>query len=356
MGGTVLVTESDYNDRTTWPVRGARTIVSLLTVVIALLTGCSHAVGGLALPEPADPATAGYRRALSSELQADMALSDRIRQVDACALINEAAIKTIGASSYFGPGQHFDECEVHYSPSIGPKHLFEVYIQVGVSDTVSPQTMVDGVPVRIRRGGDACSASVPHQLGGVTYYLMGTEGVETCDELLPFVRATLPLLKSPAPQRNNSKLSINTRLANMDPCAVLSVLSKDRPRLKVTPNMRPYWCEFLLDKDDDTTWQSWVSTQKTLEMLDGARKYNPGEVVPLTGPAVARISSTSRATSTAGSCLLDVYPDTGQTPHVRNLDKTKPERWVDVVEISTRGGCVNALKSAAVFVDLYNAR
>lgn len=325
-------------------------LLSALLLPIMLLSGCGSVIAGAALPQVADDGPSSYRRALSAQEQSHLAVSDRMRELDACGFVNQAAIATLGAPTYFGQGQGFDSCILRFEPSIGPNRIYEVEIDTGLRDTETPPTMIDGVPVRLRPA-DGCMATVPYPVRDFIFWVKGRENSNTCTEAQAFVRAALPMLKT-KPLRSRSQRVLDTPLARLDPCAALSVIGKNRPRLQLESNLRPYYCKFILDSSDEKTAQNIAYTQKTLEMLEWAREEGKVHAV---GAGHLQINRGSKDSPT-GYCSADFYPDLG-SPHTRNFtgdaDIHGPERWVDVVDMSTLAGCAALQRTAEAILEFY---
>ncbi|WP_280310364.1 hypothetical protein [Nocardia abscessus] len=325
-------------------------LLSTLLLSMTLLSACGQDIAGTALPQVADNGPSSYRRVLSAQEQARLAVSDRIRELDACGFVNQAAIATLGVPVYFGQGQDFDSCVLRFKPSIGPNRIYEVAINTGQHDTQTPPTMIDGVPVRLRPA-DGCMATVPYQVQDFVFWVKGRENSNTCAEATAFVRAALPMLKN-KPLRAHSQRVLNTPLSRLDPCAALSVIGKDRPRLRVDTNMRPYFCSFILDSNDETTSHNITYTQKTLDILQWARE--DGKIFEL-GAGQLQINSGTKD-SPAGRCSADLYLNLG-SPHTRNItadvSSRGPEQWVDVVDMSTLAGCAALQRTAAAILEFY---
>ncbi|MEU2042671.1 hypothetical protein [Nocardia niwae] len=287
---------------------------------------------------------------MSAEEQARLAVSDRVRELDACGFVNQAVIATLGAPVYFGQGQDFDSCILRFNPSIGPNGIYEVEINTGQHDNQTAATMIDGVGVRLRPA-DGCVATVPYHVQDFVFWVKGRENSDTCTEATAFVRAALPMLKS-TPLRAHSQRVLDTPLARLDPCAALSVIGKNRPRLRVETNMRPYYCTFTLDGDDETTTEKIAYTQKTLEMLEWARK--DGKVHDVGGGQLQ--INRGYKDSPTGHCSADLYLNMG-SPHIRNftddVSSSGAERWVDVVDMSTMAGCAALQRTAAAVLEFY---
>ncbi|WP_157227806.1 hypothetical protein [Nocardia asiatica] len=317
---------------------------------MTLLTGCVHDITGAALPAIADNGPSSYRRGLSAEDQARLAVSDRVRELDPCGFVNEAAVATLGVPIYFGQGQGFDSCILRFQPSIGPSRIYEVTIDTGLRDTETPPTTIHSVPVRLRPA-DGCMATVPYKPRDFVFWLKGRENSNTCTEAVAFVRAALPMLQS-RPVRARSQRVLDTPLARLDPCAALSIIGKNRPRLVVDTKLRPYFCTFALDSGDTTTAQNIAYTQKTLEMLQAAREDGK---VHILGAGQMHISTGTKDSST-GYCAADLYLNVG-SPHRRNitgdLSRRGPEHWVDVVSMTTLAGCVALRDTATAIMQFY---
>lgn len=306
-----------------------------LALLSAVLTGCG--MSGTAIPMVSDQPLAAYRAQLSPLDQQILAARDQERRLDPCGFVDAPTLATLGRPVYVGPAQDFDVCAIEY-----PRGAFSVDVTVGQWAQLPIRTMdIDGVE-RIGvtpTGSNTCAITVPYRPRPFTYSLTSRNGTNACDSAIAFVRSALPLLKT-TPLRMNSKVSLNTPLTRLDPCAVLSVIAKGRPRLQVNTDVTPYNCDFYLDSDVHSTRQELTENQKPLSLLAADRKF--GRVIDINGAAAAFGEST-----TPGHCELDLFPDTAH-PVPRFNDQ-----WVDEIEMDGDGGCDALKQTAGAIVDLY---
>ncbi|MEV6770299.1 hypothetical protein AB0N05_16925 [Nocardia sp. NPDC051030] len=293
------------------------------------------------------PKGSEYRGWLGAEVRQDLAAKDFVRELDPCGFVNDAAIATLGTPTYFGRDQGFDECLLIFRPAVGPNQLSRIKVTTEFRGSSSPKVDLGGTSVGVKAEGGYCIADVPFRNRVISFWTDSLNGSDTCSEAKKFVTAALPQFRT-TPLRSESKIALNnTPLARMDPCAALSIVGKNRPRLKVQTGVVPYYCGFMLDSDDQSTAQNLTSTQKTLDMVEYAVKKNETMQV---GSARARISSSKPA-----YCSLDLYLDE-KSPRVTTYNSGDPERWVDVVEMSGQTTCEELAKTATAIVELYNSQ
>ncbi len=306
-----------------------------LASLTAVLAGCG--MSGTAIPMVSDQPLAAYRAQLSPLDQQVLFARDQERLLDPCGFADAATLATLGKPVYVGPAQDFDVCAIDY-----PRGTFSVDITIGQWAQLPIRTIdLDGVE-RIGvtpNGSDTCDITVPYRPRPFSYSVTSHNGTNACDSAITFVRSALPLLKT-RPLRMNSKVSLNTPLTRLDPCAVLSVIAKNRPRLQVNTNITPYNCDFYLDSNHESTRQELTENQKPLSLLAGDRRF--GKVIDINGAAAVLGGST-----TPGHCELDLF-----------LDRSHPvsrfnDQWVDEVEMDGNGGCDALKQTAAAIVDLY---
>ncbi|WP_067654402.1 DUF3558 domain-containing protein [Nocardia harenae] len=328
--------------------RWAAARLVLATVALALLTGCA-AVPGTALPEPPGDGTMNYRRDLAPAQQAQMATADRIRTLDPCGFINDAALATFGKLESIGQGQSFETCELRYVRGSAPAGITSVEVELGLHDIETPPRMVGGLPVRFRQA-DGCMVTVPYTPEAFVYWFHGTAGIDACPAAEVFVRAALPTLQT-VPLRSVSPRVRNTRLAELDPCAALSILAPQAPKLRIdSEKLRPFRCRFLLDADNDKTAFNMTSTQKPLELIDGARRFEPQSVLEVEGTPWILDMNVPPASRTY--CKADLYLDTAQ-PELRQVGWSRTEHWTDTVEMSTLSGCESLRRAATALAQMY---
>lgn len=306
-----------------------------LASLAAAVAGCG--MSGTPIPMVSDQPLAAYRAQLSPLDQQVLFARDQERLLDPCGFADAATLATLGKPVYVGPAQDFDVCAIDY-----PRGTFSVDITVGQWAQVPLRTVdLDGVE-RIGvtpNGRNTCDISVPYRPRPFNYSLTSYNETNACDIAIAFVRSALPLLKT-RPLRMNSKVSLNTPLTRLDPCAALSVIAKDRPRMQVNTNITPYSCDFYLDSDHESTRQELTENQKPLSLL--ARNRSSGKVIDINGATAVLDDST-----TPGHCEVDLF--LGQSHPIPRFN----DQWVDAVEMDGNGGCDALKQTAAAIVDLY---
>ncbi|MBU3067982.1 DUF3558 domain-containing protein [Nocardia sp. NEAU-G5] len=308
--------------------------VLALAPLVAALAGCG--MSGTAIPMVSDQPLASYRAQLSAGDQQELSARDQERLLDPCGFADATALASLGKPVSIGPAQNFEVCSIDY-----PRGTYTVDVTLGQWDE-SPIRTIDLGDIKLGvtpSGTNTCSITVPYLPHSFNYAVTSHNNTNACDAAITFARAALPLPKTP-PLRMNSRVSLNTPLTRLDPCAVLSVIGKDRPRLQVITNTTPYNCDFYLDSNHDATRQELTENQKPLSVLAGERRL--GKVTDINGVPGAVTDSGS-----AGGCRIDLFLDQSH-PISRGNDQ-----WVDEVEMSGHGSCDSLKRTAAALVDVY---
>ncbi|MFI1465297.1 hypothetical protein [Nocardia carnea] len=330
------------------------TIAAVVMLCVTTLVGCTSTVQGYPLPA----GFAGtYRDQLGHEDLDNVLWRDHVRMLDPCGFINDAAIATLGAPTYFGGAQAFSECQVVFRPSVTEKGIYKVVADLSSRSAEPANATVNGLPVNTQ-AGLGCLITVPYRERGFSYWVHSKDGPEgfghelnACDEGLDFVAAALPTLDT-TPLRRDTTHGFNTPLANIDPCAALDHLDIDYSRWQIFTGLVASTCEFRFDGEDESTQYGWTNTQKTLDMLFHAHVLDyPVRTID----GVRAVQS--------DTCSLDIY--LGETdPRVVDIDADGPptddywafsDHWVDVVELTARDDCPRLDEVASAIIAAYRA-
>ncbi|MFE3446334.1 hypothetical protein ACFXNW_25175 [Nocardia sp. NPDC059180] len=236
-----------------------------------------------------------------------------------------------------------------FRPKIGAAGITGVGVDMSHHSMNAPNDTIDGTPVIVERVL-GCTITVPYRVRDFIYSMYGSEGADVCPAAKEFVRAALPTLDT-TPLRSDTTRAFDTPLAAMDPCAALTVLGTDPDRLKIDTHVVAYNCEVQLDKDDESTYYSIISTQKTLSLLDYGQ--SEGEVITVSGV---------RAVRKPNSCTMDLYLGEND-PRTVDIGADGPppahqgraDTWADVVELTGSRGCTDLMRIAEAVVTAYKS-
>lgn len=236
-----------------------------LLAVLLLVTACAGPLDGRARrgPDAADPGFffAGpvevYGRAVSPAGTATLAYLRALRRVDVCGLVNRDTVGKIGEIIWYGTLFEFDECDVAVKV---PGRADPRYLSVDVAwerPTGAAAFTAAGQPVRETSPG-SCEFLLPLDLAklpgapplGGTAPMVRTSVIGGGD--CPLARRTITALADwlatagPPPPRD-AVAAYPIRLAEQDPCAVLSALGAQATRWDIARGT-PYQCVFDIER------------------------------------------------------------------------------------------------------------
>ncbi|QIS21522.1 hypothetical protein [Nocardia terpenica] len=234
---------------------------------VAASSCASTASHPVAMPStPTTPSNdASYPDLLSVEDQATIARLDTLRPLDPCGYLDDTVVHRIGTPDYIGADDNF-ECSVHYSSAGDQQHIRHIAVflsSVGYWDNGTPPAVGDltvGTRAFAASGTSTggCEAGVPVGEAGVpvddrlVIAFAVFEEPQPADRPKTDVCAVASDLATAAvphrldrPLRTNSPYAhMNSRLAALDPCAVVGQLAHG-PHPRVYPNIHttdPWAC------------------------------------------------------------------------------------------------------------------
>lgn len=224
-------------------------VAATLILALATVVGCSPPVDGSAIVGPKDVDqgyffagdVAVYGQQVSADDTTLLAYLRALRRIDVCGLLTGDAMNKIGETFSVGTLFAFSECDSEVKVS-GESNRRFVSVELGL--TPSP----DGTGVR------SCDVSIPLALDRLPgarplngspppFVKVGLIGAEDC-ELTARTSSALAtrLTTAPLPPRD-AAAAYWSRLAERDPCEVLSVLPDPVARWDVRGS-GPYRCKF----------------------------------------------------------------------------------------------------------------
>lgn len=238
----------------------AKVRVSLLAVLL-LVSACGQAVHGTARrgPDAVDSGfffagpVAGYGRPLSAADTATLAYLRALRRIDVCGLVNRDTVGKVGEINWYGTLFAFDECDVAVkAPGRADQEFLSM--QVALDRAIGqPAFSAAGVPVHESSPG-SCEFLLPlglARLPGAPVLTSDNQPVAKVGVIgggdCPLARRTTAALAEwlgtrPPPPRD-AAAAYAVRLAEQDPCAVLSVPGRDVVRWDIGRGT-PYQCVF----------------------------------------------------------------------------------------------------------------
>jgi hypothetical protein len=182
-----------------------------------------------------------------------------LRRIDVCGLLTGATFAKVGQTFSVGTLFAFDECDAELKVSgVSEPRLLSVELAMSSLPADPPAFRVGATGV-YRAGPDSCDYVIPLDLGVLPgarpltttmqpVVHVGLFGVQDCD-LTKRVAGALAtrLAAQPLPPRDAAAM-YPARLAERDPCEVLSVLGATADRWDI-PASGPYRCRFAATSD-----------------------------------------------------------------------------------------------------------
>lgn len=323
-----------------------------LIVAVALLVATS----ACAAPEnPAPPVQqVGYPKSLSARDQATIAYRDTLRPLDPCGYLDDAALRRVGTPAYVGALFEFNSCSASFkSPDGEPLGSIHVNMFRGIG---TPLDEIAYAP------GATCGANVPID-DHLSLMVFADGKFDRCAVVQDVARSVAPHRSERALRTTSPRAHMNSRLAALDPCAVLGEIGRGRHPALVSAdepvkgpdhpdNVNPWACSFRLDNGDDSTLQDirykFTSEHFTAQLGTAERELRIGGLPALENPR----PETPRS---PGSCTLNV--STTPQPARPGADRYNPisDAWSsEFIAIEAAGGCAAARATAEELIRLYN--
>ncbi|MEV6560351.1 hypothetical protein AB0M22_31855 [Nocardia sp. NPDC051756] len=326
-----------------------------LIVAVALLVTISSCASPN--PEATSPVERiAYPKSLSAQDQATIAYRDTLRPLDPCAYLDNAALHRIGTPAYVGALFDFNNCVASFKSPDG-----DLLGSIHVSTFRGIGTPLDEIAYSPNPPQARCGANVP--VSDRLSIMVIADGKIECTVVQDIARSAVPHRSERALRTASARAHINSRLATLDPCAVLgrvgqgrhpALASIDQPPLESSyqNTVNPWACTFRLDSGDDSTLQT-IRYQFTNRSFTA--RVGSAEQESTVGGLSALESPGSNALRAPNSCTLDV--STTSQPAEPGPDRYNPmsDAWsTEVISIEAANGCAAARTTAEELVRLYH--
>ncbi|WP_433574561.1 hypothetical protein [Nocardia brasiliensis] len=328
--------------------RSKRRIVLVIAIVLSCVVTAALCSCATAAPQegPELPVLPSYTDQLSAADKEKIDFRNSFRALDPCGYVDAMALSRIGKPVMSGAsGFVFGPCEIWFD---GPR----ITIDLGrvVPDAVP--RVVAGTTVWIHHAdesGNSCSAQLRlNDSYGVDFGVTLRRNigdpptpVEACN-MAADLAAAPTAQQAGRPLRAESKYpQMNSRLASIDPCAVLGKVGPGhRPVLVPDFVDYPFWCDFYLDEGDESSFRTVQYSYRSydhMKPLRGQRELTIGGFQALEDP---------KPIDTApGTCAISIATDPPET--ARGVQ-------TETVEVTARSGCAAANTLAEELTRLYN--
>ncbi|MBF6332148.1 hypothetical protein [Nocardia transvalensis] len=345
-----------------------RKIIAAAAVVFSAVVAASSC-SSTQPNQAADPSADGppYPEFLSAEDKEAIAYRDTLRPLDPCGYLDDAAVRRIGTPIYMGAETILSWCTVRFaSPSAVPGvgSISVAMMRSGLGDATHQVGDVEVWTIPSSEPGRFCRAGVP--VDGRRDIVLGVyadpdseAGGSTgdlCATALDLATATVPHRSERPLRASSQRAHMNSRLATLDPCAVLGTVGKGHhPTLRaheVDPYVDPWKCEFLLDSGDVTTAQ----TIRYMFELDATHMKAKGTRKETTiGGLRATEDPTPGDPWPAGTCEIKLST-APQPPVFEPGTPTGPADagYSEIISIRTHNGCTTARTTAEELARLYH--
>ncbi|TDZ82136.1 hypothetical protein DE4585_02668 [Mycobacteroides salmoniphilum] len=330
-----------------------------------LLTGCGELVPGEAVRS--EPSQSSYRDMLSAELRKQLDHAREVQMVDPCSLIDFDAAARLGTIKSVGTGSKPVECEIEYEvpkqPAADPEDGMTIVpglpylVQVGHRDLVT-----GGAGEKPENAGSMCSMRLftGYEDGtgreAISYSLIVSgssigpkDPPPRCQDLEPLVNASRPFAAHPK-ARSESRRVPNSKLFDVDPCAVLDVLGGQQ-KIEISAPIFPFGCAFKPEGEN----------QRSITFLfEGADEARQSVAEAKNGSSIAKYVDLLGVPATvygpSGICMVMVYPDVDHP--VSGSDPLSRRPWVPKVMVNVNEelkSCPKAVEVATEVARLYKA-
>ncbi|SIE16790.1 hypothetical protein [Mycobacteroides abscessus] len=336
--------------------------------ISTLLSGCVQSIPGDAERMGGGSRQSSYRDKLSPELRKQIDRARELQKVDPCSLIDFDAAARLGTIKSVGTGEKPITCEIEYEvpkqPAADPDDgLTNVpglpqYVQVGRRELVTA-----GVSEKPENAGSQCSMRLftgyedAQRKETISYSLdlsgnaAGTAADPSarCQDLESLVNASRPFAAHPG-QRSDSRRVPRSKLADIDPCAVLDALGVQQ-KVEVSEPVYPFSCGFQLEGE---------SPRSITMLFAGTDEARQSVQEAKSGSSVDKYADLLGAPATvygpSGICMVMVYPESDHP--ISGSDALSQRSWVPKIMVSGNEkdkSCPKATDAATEVVRLYKA-
>ncbi|WP_225729051.1 MULTISPECIES: DUF3558 domain-containing protein [unclassified Nocardia] len=344
----------------------------MIVAVAMLLAGAVAA--GCASPQPNPAPWPAYPTFLSAPDRETVALRDSFRPLDPCGYVDDAVIQRIGTPSYFGATDFFGGCVVVFRTPDGPNRS---WINAGPEFPLLPPTPQPDIgrifSTAYHSEKDSCGASVTLD-ENLRFSVDVRHLPDACTVARDLAQTAFDHRLERPLRATSQRAYMNSRLATLDPCAVLGKIGQGhRPSLMTQDNdhpartgdvyfraqwnANPWVCAFQLDDGDPSTFQyiqyQFVNDEYKFAVShvvqEGARdgkEVEIGGLRALENPKGGDASSSLDGVS-YGYCSIEIAVP--PQPSVRD----NPGKF-EKIRITANSGCAAARTTAEELVRLYH--
>ncbi|MGX9788558.1 hypothetical protein [Mycobacterium sp. MMS18-G62] len=264
--------------------------VMALLAILTLLVGCSRNIDGSAAmgSREVEPSYffAGdvdtYGQAISADEVTALAYLRAMRRVDPCGLITRESLAKIGEIGSVGTLFSLDECDIDIKVA-GEIHRRYASIEVTLNRLAGKAVafLSGDLPVYETYPG-SCDYLLPLNLSLLPgarplrtadqpFVRVGLVAEDNCDFAKGLVRAIGPRLEALQLPARDAVATYPARLAERDPCQVMSVISADIQSWDIGRS-RPYECDFRISRGHDVVPIRLTLKPQTFDMTTETRQ------------------------------------------------------------------------------------
>jgi len=275
-----------------------RQVLALLAAVV-LLAGCGRIVDGSAAlgSRDVDPSyfftgdVDTYGQSVNADEVTALAYLRAMRRVDPCGLVTRESLAKVGEIGSVGTLFSLDECDIDIKVA-GEADRRYASIEVILNRIAGERVvfLAGDLPVYETYRG-SCDYLLPlnlSQLPGAQplrtpdqpFVRVGLIAEDNCDFAQDLVRAIAPKLEALRLPVRDAVAAYPVRLAERDPCQVMSVISADVENWDIGRS-RPYECDFGITRDDDVVPIRLSLKPQTFDMTTETRQRHSQDGVEL---------------------------------------------------------------------------
>lgn len=334
----------------------------VLFSVVAATVSCSSTQTNPTNSQAEQPAFPGL---LSAEDQQTIAYRDTLRPLDPCGYLDDAAVHRIATPAYIGALFGFNQCAASFK---SPDADLLGSIQVSMFRALPGSGTQPEIEVSAGPPEGSCAANVPID-DRASIMVIADGKFDSCTVVRNVARAAITHRQERPLRANSLRAHMNSRLATLDPCAVLGKVGQGHhpalaayDRLPVTlksnrvdydNSANPWECAYRLDPDADSTFQHIRYTFNN-DSLNATAGSDQNEI-RIGGLRALEDPKPDRSFPAAGSCLIEV--STSPQPAEPGPDRHNPisDAWSsEIISIEAANGCAAARATAEELVSLYN--
>ncbi|MBB5914772.1 hypothetical protein BJY24_003639 [Nocardia transvalensis] len=256
----------------------------------------------------------------------------------------------IGTPDYVGADGAFSTCSVMFGEPVGAKEIVSISVAMSSRSTGTsgkPVTVGD-TTVQVTDSRDFCSAYLPVDDKMSLRFQVTTKGdlmdrgpkFDLCPETAAITAAAASHLGDRPLRANSTRAHMNTKLARLDPCAVLSAFAQEHPAPYVNPSPNPWECIVNLDWGDNSTGRNIEFSYDS----DAKLTRSPGShEVESRIDGLPTLEAPGRRGSTyADACQIYIGTDPNWAPA-----KGVHDRRTEMIMVSVQGGGCDAARTVA---------